>query len=241
MGVKSSSLYMLDCRMSGQHKQTCLPRKPPNYNHNWTELHYTASHGNVEKLRAALRKGNCDVNKTDYYGKTALYWAAYKGHTECVEELILHGAMVNMQCKHGSTPLHAVASLYPDCTALLVQNGADVDVRDKWGVTPMYLSATAGQLECLRILVDTGARMTYKNQKTGEIPKQLAAHKEFWKWLNHLSRNPRSLAHLARLAIRRHLEDHRECTVAQLPLPRVLTDYVALKELDQYINRNTNN
>ena len=65
--------------------------------------------------------GTININKKDYYGKTPLYWAAYKGHAAAINELIKFGADVNTRCRHGGTPLHSVVSLYPECALLLIQ------------------------------------------------------------------------------------------------------------------------
>nr|XP_020664474.1 serine/threonine-protein phosphatase 6 regulatory ankyrin repeat subunit C-like isoform X2 [Pogona vitticeps]XP_020664475.1 serine/threonine-protein phosphatase 6 regulatory ankyrin repeat subunit C-like isoform X2 [Pogona vitticeps]XP_020664476.1 serine/threonine-protein phosphatase 6 regulatory ankyrin repeat subunit C-like isoform X2 [Pogona vitticeps] len=137
----------------------------PSYNYRWTELHYEASRGNVEKLKQLLlTSGRELVDKKDYYGKTPLYWAAYKGQKHTVELLLQHGANVNTCCKHGGTPLHAAIGLFPDCTLLLIQHGADVNLQDNWGVTPMYLAACSGQTECIRLLVQAGACISYRNK-----------------------------------------------------------------------------
>ena len=68
-----------------------------------------------------LKLGTVNLNKRDYYGKTPLYWAAYKGHHSCIAELLKFGADVNIPCRHGGTPLHAVVSLYPDCVVILIK------------------------------------------------------------------------------------------------------------------------
>ena len=68
--------------------------------------------------------GTINLNKKDYYGKTPLYWAAYKGHKACLEELLKFGASVNTKCRHGGSPLHAVVSLYPECALLLIKVGS---------------------------------------------------------------------------------------------------------------------
>lgn len=64
MGVKASSLMW--CEYNGS---SVLPREdkpssylycykvpPPNYNHNWTDLHYAASHGNVRRIHEIIHK-----------------------------------------------------------------------------------------------------------------------------------------------------------------------------------------
>ncbi|XP_032828368.1 ankyrin repeat and SOCS box protein 11-like isoform X4 [Petromyzon marinus] len=188
---------------------------------------------------------SCDSK--DFYGKTPLYWAAYKGHRACMEQLIGHGADVNSQCKHGSTPLHTVIGLYPDCAILLIQHGADVNQSDKWGVTPMYLAACNGHLDGLRLLVHAGAVMTYRNkiqhfcygaeilagQKTGEVPKQLATRASVVSWLEGCAGTPRSLKHLARVRIARQLARPRREAVRRLCLPAVLESYLMFDDLAQ--------
>ncbi len=81
----------------------------------------------VSRLRSerfGLFAGTFNLNKRDYYGKTPLYWAAYKGHRDCVAELLKFGAEVNIPCRHGGTPLHAVVSLYPECVVILIKVSA---------------------------------------------------------------------------------------------------------------------
>ena len=68
-----------------------------------------------------LFSGTVNIDRKDYYGKTPLYWASYKGHKTCVEELLKFGAKVNSRCRHGGTPLHAVVSLYPECALALIK------------------------------------------------------------------------------------------------------------------------
>ncbi|CAG2198679.1 unnamed protein product [Mytilus edulis] len=161
MGGKASSLIWCEYNpptFSTQSKPSnylyCYKLPPPSYNYNWTDLHYAASHGNVRRIQEIIHKsGTLNLNKKDYYGKTPLYWAAYKGHKGCVEELLKFGASVNTKCRHGGSPLHAVVSLYPECALLLIKHGADVNLADNWGVTPMYLAATSGQIEVMKYLL----------------------------------------------------------------------------------------
>jgi hypothetical protein len=64
MGVKASSLMW--CEYNGS---SVLPRDdkpasyfycykvpPPSYNHNWTDLHYAASHGNIRRIHEIIHK-----------------------------------------------------------------------------------------------------------------------------------------------------------------------------------------
>ncbi|XP_078269947.1 ankyrin repeat and SOCS box protein 5-like isoform X2 [Rhinoraja longicauda] len=207
-------------------------RTAPNYNYKWTDLHCEASRGNFERLQALLRvAGEDQINKKDYYGKSPLYWAAYKGQRACIELLLEYGADANSQCKHGATPLHAVIGLFPDCALLLMQNGADVDLPDNWGVTPMYLAACSGQLDCLRLLVLSGAKITYRNKNTGEAPKQLASKTNFLSWIDGYQRNPPSLKQTCRLKIREFVGYRRLQTIRTFHIPQSLKNYLMFKNL----------
>ncbi|XP_070557646.1 ankyrin repeat and SOCS box protein 8-like [Ptychodera flava] len=233
MGIKHSiSWFEWKPSQRGKSSNNYLHKISPKYNHNWTELHYAASHGSLSKLKEVLNsQGTSDINRKDYYGKTPLYWAAYKGHAECIEELLDNGAEVNSQCKHGATPLHAVSGLYPHCTLLLIKKGADVDKEDKWGVTPMYIAACNGQVECINLLVSAGANFTYRNRKTGFLPKQLTEHKEYLDWLKNQSQTPRPLKELCRKVIRKNLGHEHLDAVVTFDVPSSLHAYILLEEL----------
>ncbi|XP_014663440.1 PREDICTED: ankyrin repeat domain-containing protein 10-like, partial [Priapulus caudatus] len=174
MGIKSS---MVAGSFLGSHPSNCLYRiTPASYNHNWTDLHYAACQGNVHVLhRILFLEGIRDIDTKDYYGKSPLYWASYKGHLACMEDLIRFGADVDSVCCHGASPLHVAIGLYPDCSALLIKHGSNVDMADKWGVTPMYLAASNAQTHCIQLLLSAGAKPTYRNRKTGLVPRQLAS------------------------------------------------------------------
>lgn len=210
----------------------CYKLPPPSYNHNWTDLHYAASHGNVRRIQEIIHKsGVINLNKKDYYGKTPLYWAAYKGHKLCMEELLKFGAKVNTQCRHGGTPLHAVVSLYPECALLLIKNGADVNQSDNWGVTPIYLAATNGQLEVIHYLIAAGAHLNIRNKNTGELPKQLESKKSLCDKVLSLSRNPLSLQQLCRITVRCQLGENPQPKILELDIPKQIKEYLSLSEL----------
>ncbi|KAK3102916.1 hypothetical protein FSP39_014938 [Pinctada imbricata] len=172
-----------------------------------------------------------NLNKKDYYGKTPLYWAAYKGHITCVEELLKFGAKVNTTCCHGDTPLLAVCSIHAQCALLLIKHGADVNHENSWGVTPMYLAACKGQTEVIRYLLDAGAKPTFRKRKTGEIPKELLVHSDFCSNLIGLSENPMSLQHTCRSVIRKQLGENPMSKVRSLQIPQKLQDYISLTEI----------
>ncbi|KAK6480584.1 ankyrin repeat and SOCS box protein 13-like isoform X1 [Huso huso] len=239
MGFYISSLSRAEIRCTKPHCDTQQAHRyqtAPNYNYKWTDIHYEASRGNVDKLRSLLLtsivSGKAQIDQKDYYGKTPLYWAAYKGQKLCMELLLSYGADVNSQCKHGGTPLHAAIGLYPECVLLLIQHGADTDLPDTWGVTPMYLAACSGQSECIQLLVQAGARITYKNKNTGEAPKQIASKTALISWIESYHKEPRSLKHACRLRIRGSLGPRRITASRTFHIPLCLKEYLMFKDLE---------
>nr|XP_006006326.1 PREDICTED: ankyrin repeat domain-containing protein 10-like [Latimeria chalumnae] len=235
MGFYISSLSRSDpgCNKpcSGIQQVRCY-QPAPSYNYKWTDIHYEASRGNIEKLQILLRTSDKElIDRKDYYGKTPLYWAAYKGQRSSMELLLRAGADVNSQCKHGGSPLHAAVGLFPECALLLIQYGANVNLSDNWGVTPMYLAACSGQIECIQLLVRAGAKITYRNKKTGEAPKQLASKTVLLSWIENHRKQPQSLKHISRLQIRETLGHHRLGAIRTFTIPVPLQRYLMFEDL----------
>ncbi|XP_043933964.1 serine/threonine-protein phosphatase 6 regulatory ankyrin repeat subunit B-like [Protopterus annectens] len=233
MGFYISSLSRAECGkchlVGHQVKQY---QTAPSYDFQWTDIHYLASRGNMEQLQSLLLNSDQEqIDRKDYYGKTPLYWAAYKGQRRCIELLLQYGADVNSRCKHGGSPLHAAIGLFPDCARLLIQHGADVNLKDNWGVTPMYLAACSGQIECIQLLVQAEAEITIRNKKTGEPPKQLASKTAFISWIENYHRHPRSLKHCARLQIRESLGHCRLSAIRTFNIPQSLKQYLMFEDL----------
>lgn len=59
--------------------------------HNWTLLHMSASGGNLRLSKFLVERG-CPVNAQNVYGKTALHYAASKGHAAIIQMLLTAGA-----------------------------------------------------------------------------------------------------------------------------------------------------
>jgi len=72
-------------------------------------------------------------------GLTALLYATRQGCLECVRELLLAHAQVDLPDPEGVTPLlMAITNFHFDLAALLVEKGANVNKWDWWGRTPLY-------------------------------------------------------------------------------------------------------
>ena len=98
--------------------------------------------GAWQELEAAIQdaSGAADgraayVNRTDHNGSTALFHAAWWGHTSCIEVLLLAGCDANWQNTRRNTALHLACERYPvlpkqqkAIIKLLIAHGARIAV-----------------------------------------------------------------------------------------------------------------
>jgi hypothetical protein len=123
-----------------------------------TDQFEAARKGDLEDLRDALTTDN--VNDTDVGGWTALQWAVYSWHFNCVKYCIEMGANVNACTNDGYTPLHYASSpRQMDIARVLLDAGAIVDFADNNGWTPLYRAIYNKYVDCGRLLVDRGAKL----------------------------------------------------------------------------------
>ena len=102
----------------------------------WTLLHRAymsiRSHPCREMINLLLAEG-VDVKAVDFYGNTALHYAAASGDAIGVETLLSAGANPNSENRDRSTPLRtAVCSNSPgafNCISVLLVGGADPEHR----------------------------------------------------------------------------------------------------------------
>lgn len=93
-----------------------------------------------------------------------LFAAAQAGDPKLIEDAIADGAAVNSRGTNGMTPLleilrEARAPLDASgraCVASLLEHGAQADSKDGDGRTPIIYAARLGDLETVRLLVETG-------------------------------------------------------------------------------------
>ncbi|MCY6488794.1 ankyrin repeat domain-containing protein [Leptolyngbya sp. GGD] len=132
-----------------------------------------AKQGNLEDLRSALRAGiNPNASEPQERRsprhKTALMFAAERGHLEAVQILIETGAEVNLSDrpgkKLGKTPLmYAAESDHAEIIQFLIKSGATVDAQDKRGETALFLAVQEKSVEAVRVLLEFGADPHKKN------------------------------------------------------------------------------
>jgi hypothetical protein len=87
-----------------------------------------AKEGDVETVRRLVNEYDLDVNQSDQYGRTALHFAALRGHEGVARLLLELGADVNQSDQYGRTALDFAAFQGHEGVArLLLESGADVN------------------------------------------------------------------------------------------------------------------
>ena len=139
-----------------------------------TPLLFSARNGDVDTARVLVEAG-ANVNDTMASGMSALVVAAHSGHTSFSIYLLEQGAAPNA-AKAGYTALHAaVLRSRPRMVEALLEYGADPNVcvehgtpgrrfsadysirAQLIGANTLWLAAKYGELDILRILIESGA------------------------------------------------------------------------------------
>ncbi|KAL3628626.1 hypothetical protein CASFOL_027672 [Castilleja foliolosa] len=158
--------------------------------HKQTPLMLAAMHGKISCVERLIQAGANILLFDTLYGRTCLHYAAYHGHSDCLQ-LILSAAnstpvsqswgfsrFVNIRDGSGSTPLHLAArQRRPDCVRILLSSGALVCASTGGysypGSTPLHLAARGGSLDCVRELLAWGADRLQRDS-SGRIPYMVA-------------------------------------------------------------------
>jgi ankyrin repeat protein len=111
-----------------------------------TALHTCAHTGNVDAAKALLARGAAVNSGDNWRGQTPLMWAAAQGHAAMVRVLVEAGADVNVRS-----------------TVVTWERQRTAEPRDKWlppgGFTPLLLAARAGCVDCIKVLIASGANI----------------------------------------------------------------------------------
>ncbi|XP_039377207.1 ankyrin repeat domain-containing protein 29 isoform X3 [Mauremys reevesii] len=136
---------------------------------------WAARKGNLALLQLLLNSGRVDVDCRDSLGTTALMVASHYGHIECVRELVLQGADLNLQRESGTTALFFAAQQgHNDVVRFLFEFGASTEFRTKDGATALFLAAQGGYLDVIRLLLSSGAKVNQPRQD-GTAPLWIAS------------------------------------------------------------------
>lgn len=126
-------------------------------------IHDAAKKGDVPAITAALEAG-ADVNESDDWGVTPLWYAARHGHEDAAKLLIARGADVNLTTESSGPPLlGAIERKNGILVKLLLASGANPNAALKTN-SALYLAAKSGCLECAQALVNSGAEVNALNK-----------------------------------------------------------------------------
>ncbi|XP_025050334.1 ankyrin repeat domain-containing protein 29 isoform X1 [Alligator sinensis] len=93
---------------------------------------WAARKGNLALLQLLLNSGRIDVDCRDSLGTTALMVASNYGHIDCVRELVVQGADINLQRESGATALFFAAQQgHNDVVKFLFEFGASTEFKNK--------------------------------------------------------------------------------------------------------------
>ncbi len=123
----------------------------------------------LDSLRAAeflIQQPGLDLDALNASGENALMLAALRGHVGLMRLLIRQGAEVNQP---GWTPLHYAAThaspVSVEMIDLLLEQHAYIDAASPNESTPLMMAARYGHPDSVRLLLESGADVTIKNQQ----------------------------------------------------------------------------
>lgn len=137
-----------------------------------TLLHAACKGGLLTWAAYLINKG-ANVNASNYYHATPIFYAAQYGHTEILNLLISHHARLEAitekpqdgSATKGDTPLHAAATRgHTECVQALLAYGATVDALNDDRETPLHRAAMHGHTQIAQLLVQHHADINLKDR-----------------------------------------------------------------------------
>ncbi len=149
-----------------------------------TALHKAASKG-LEHVVKDLVDGGYDINAKNVYGESvvreALAPLAYPGEDpRAIQQCLIDaGADLTVKTTADQSLLYTAALRNdPDMCAFLIDKaGLDVNDRSISGETALHAAAFSGAADAIDVLVERGADMSIKSDKTYKTPRQMASGK----------------------------------------------------------------
>ncbi|GMI84077.1 XB3 ortholog 1 in Arabidopsis thaliana [Hibiscus trionum] len=158
-----------------------------------TPLMLAAMHGKISCVKRLIEAGANILKFDSLHGRTCLHYAAYYGHSDCLEAILSaarsspiavswgYARLVNVRDARGATLSHPKTGLVeirrPECVHTLLDHGALVCASTgeygSPGSSPLHLAARGGSLDCIRQLLAWGADRLQRDV-SGRIPYVVA-------------------------------------------------------------------
>ena len=130
--------------------------------------------GEIEHM---FLESESDPNARNYFGDTALHFAACNDNPKIVEILLQRGAYINARNRDKNTPLHiAVQKENPLVVAALLRNGARTELKNIDRDTALHIAARKGNTKVVELLLKSGANANLKNERLKETPLDIAVN-----------------------------------------------------------------
>ncbi|XP_019722893.1 uveal autoantigen with coiled-coil domains and ankyrin repeats isoform X3 [Hippocampus comes] len=130
--------------------------------------------GEVDKAAAVLSKKGIIPTKLDVEGRSAFHLAATRGHLDCLNLILSHGADVTATDATGKNALHlASRNGHSLCVQKLLQHNCPVGNVDLQGRTALHDAVMAGCSSSVKLLCDSGASVN-ASDFDGRTPLVLA-------------------------------------------------------------------
>lgn len=123
----------------------------------WTPLMLAVTLGSIQDVELSL-SDNPDLAARDYWDRTAWHLSLQLGDLEKAKLLLASGVDRDATGQLGRSPLtYAVDNGHASLLSWLIAEGLDVNARDDYDSTPLMAAVEADDLECVRILLESGA------------------------------------------------------------------------------------
>jgi ankyrin repeat protein len=132
-------------------------------------FHFAVKYNLPDQVKSFLETGDVDINQHDAEGRESpLQSAAWRGHVEVVDLLLLHGADVHDVNHTGHTSLHlaVIASnrkRYEQVVASLLRHKSDVNKPGAFGQSPIHSACLYSSSAIVKILIEHGADLSRRD------------------------------------------------------------------------------
>jgi ankyrin repeat protein len=141
----------------------------------WTPLMKAVALGTLEDVERELAQ-NPDVHARDWWERTAWLISLQTGDIGKAKRLLEAGANRDDCGRCGKTALmHTIINEQSEMLSWLLEQGVDPDGRDEFAGTALMMAAEQGATECVRRLLEAGARTDLDDTKNTTLREQLAS------------------------------------------------------------------
>jgi ankyrin repeat protein len=138
-------------------------------------LHTAADYAHSESVAVLLNAGACANAQILSTDNTPLFYAAARGHTKIIAQLLTAKVSVDTPCVDDATALYIAAQNgHSLILAQLLSAGTKVDSMNEGEATPLIIAARYGQDEMVRKLLAAGASVNFEDEN-GQTSLYLAA------------------------------------------------------------------